>query len=122
MVIDVMVAEIGSTTTIVNAFNIIDNNPSFIGQGFAATTAHLGDVNIGLENAINDLKANLQVSTLEIKESFACSSAAGGLKMSVHGLIYDMTVKAAKEAALGAGANIHLITAGILSKYDLEKI
>ena len=42
--------------------------------------------------------------------------------MTVHGLVYDMTVKAAKEAALGAGANIKYITAGKLRKSDLKKI
>jgi uncharacterized protein (TIGR01319 family) len=52
----------------------------------------------------------------------ATSSAAGGLKMTVHGLVYDMTAKAAKEAALGAGAIIHLVTAGRLRRTDLQKI
>ena len=52
----------------------------------------------------------------------AASSAAGGLKMTVHGLVWDMTVKAAKEAALGAGANIRYITAGLLSEDDLKEI
>ena len=122
MKIDVLVAEIGSTTTIVNAFNNINSNPTFIGQGYADTTVHLGDVNIGLQKAIHNLTETLKVDNLEIKESFACSSAAGGLKMSVHGLIYDMTVKAAREAALGAGANIHFVTAGVLNKFDLDKI
>lgn len=56
------------------------------------------------------------------KETFASSSAAGGLKMSVHGLVYEMTVKAAKEAALGAGANIKMITSGILDEYQIEEI
>ena len=52
----------------------------------------------------------------------ATSSAAGGLKMTVHGLVYDMTAKAAKEAALGAGGIIHYITAGRLRRTDLAKI
>ena len=42
----------------------------------------------------------------------ATSSAAGGLKMTVHGLVYDMTAKAAREAALGAGGILHYVTAG----------
>ena len=121
MMIDVLVAEIGSTTTVVNAFNV-HSETRFIGQGIANTTIDLGDVNIGLNIAIADLKNKLNISNLDYKESFACSSAAGGLKMSVHGLIYDMTVKAAREAALGAGANIHLLTSGLLSGYDLNKI
>ena len=33
-----------------------------------------------------------------------------------------MTAKAAKEAALGAGAVLHLVTAGVISDEDLEQI
>lgn len=42
--------------------------------------------------------------------------------MTVHGLVYDMTAKAAKEAALGAGGILHYITAGRLRRTDLAKI
>jgi uncharacterized protein (TIGR01319 family) len=42
--------------------------------------------------------------------------------MSVHGLVYDMTVKAAREAALGAGANIWNITAGRMRPRDAERM
>lgn len=123
MKIDAIVAEIGSTTTVVSAFhNLKTDKPCFLGQGVYRTTVLEGDVNIGLNHALENLKQNLNLDQLIINETFAASSSAGGLKMSVHGLVYDMTVKAAKEAALGAGANIHLITAGLLSKYDLEKI
>lgn len=123
MKIDCLVAEIGSTTTVVNAFNgIHTENPTFVGQGFAPTSVLFGDVTIGLNQAIEQLKQSLAVSTLEIDETFACSSAAGGLKMSVHGLVHDMTVKAAREAALGAGANLHYVTSGVLNYFDLEKI
>jgi len=117
--VDVLVAEIGSTTTIVNAFNL-EGTPIFLGQGMAPTTVLEGDVNVGLKAAIEDLKG--KIGDFEYKEMLACSSAAGGLKMTVHGLVYDMTVRAAKEAALGAGANIKLITAGKLRRTDLEKI
>lgn len=123
MKVDVLVAEIGSTTTVVNAFVGLDTeNPHFIGQGQWSTTVLEGDVNIGLANAIKDLEANLGVESLEYDELLATSSAAGGLKMTVHGLVYDMTVKAAKEAALGAGANLHMVTAGKLRRTDLAKI
>ena len=119
--IDLLVAEIGSTTTVVNAFNNLENNPEFIGQGQAATTVLEGNVNIGLQDAIDDLEDNLN-KKIRYKTLLATSSAAGGLKMTVHGLVYDMTVKAAKEAALGAGANIKSITAGKLRQSDLNKI
>mgnify|MGYP000471760533 CR=1 FL=1 len=123
MKIDALVAEIGSTTTVVNAFDALDSDhPRFLASGFAATTVMDGDVTIGFNRAIENLKKNLNISELLAKETFASSSAAGGLKMSVHGLVYDMTVKAAKEAALGAGANIQLITSGILDDDQLEDI
>lgn len=120
---DVLVAEIGSTTTVVNAFNgIHTDNPEFIGQGQAPTTVLNGDVTIGLRCAIDDLKKNLGVEDFEYGEMLATSSAAGGLKMTVHGLVYDMTAKAAKEGALGAGAIIHTVTAGKLRRTELNKI
>lgn len=123
MKIDALVAEIGSTTTVVNAFNGLNTeHPQFLGSGFAPTTVQEGDVTVGLNKAIDALKNKLNVDELLAKETFASSSAAGGLKMSVHGLVHDMTVKAAKEAALGAGANIHMITSGILDDYQLEDI
>lgn len=123
MIVDILVAEIGSTTTVVNAFNDISSeNPIFMGQGQSPTTVLEGDVNIGLNGAIDNLKINLEIDTLEYKELIATSSAAGGLKMTVHGLVYDMTAKAAKEAALGAGANIHMVTAGRLRRSEVKKI
>lgn len=123
MKIDVLVAEIGSTTTVVNAFNGIGTScPLFIGQGQFPTTVLEGDVTLGLEGAINDLKFNLKTDELKWNDMLATSSAAGGLKMTVHGLAYDMTVRAAKEAALGAGAILKFITAGKLRKLDLKKI
>ena len=57
MKVDLLVAEIGSTTTVVNAFNGIDtSNPEFIAQGQAPTSVAIGDVTIGLHEAIEDLK------------------------------------------------------------------
>jgi uncharacterized protein (TIGR01319 family) len=123
MKIDVLVAEIGSTTTVINGFNGINTlHPVFIGQGQAPTSVLEGDVNIGLKAAIENLKKTLGEKDIEYGELLATSSAAGGLKMTVHGLVYDMTAKAAKEAALGAGAIIHMVTAGKLRKTDIEKI
>ena len=123
MKVDVLVAEIGSTTTVVNAFTGLDtDDPVFLGQGQAPTSVLEGDVTIGVNGAIEDLKDNLEVSELEWDEMHATSSAAGGLKMTVHGLVYDMTVKAAREAALGAGAVIKEVTAGRMRKRHLKKI
>ncbi len=123
MKIDVLVAEIGSTTTVVNAFNGIGTmNPAFVGQGQAPTTVLEGDVTVGLKGAIDSLTENLRADDLTWDDMLATSSAAGGLKMTVHGLVYDMTVRAAKEAALGAGGIIKMITSGKMRRTDLKKI
>ncbi|GAB1477411.1 GlmL-related ornithine degradation protein [Bacillota bacterium] len=123
MNIDVLVAEIGSTTTLVNAFqNVGTDKPEFWGQGQAATSVLDGDVRSGLKGAIDDLCKNKSIKSIEYGEMLATSSAAGGLKMSVHGLVYDMTARAAREAALGAGAILHMVTASRLRRTDLQKI
>jgi len=120
MRISVLVAEIGSTTTVINAFG--GEPMKFLGQGFAPTSVLQGDVAIGLNAAKEALCQNLGLHELMYDRFLASSSAAGGLRMTVHGLVYDMTVKAGQEAALGAGANIALATAGRLTDADLMQI
>ncbi|MFA6075225.1 MAG: GlmL-related ornithine degradation protein [Negativicutes bacterium] len=120
--VDCLVAEIGSTTTIVTAIDKIESDdPQIIAQGQALTTVAEGDVTIGLHKAIEEIECAINCQ-LDYKEMLAASSAAGGLRMTVHGLVYDMTVKAAQEAVLGAGANIQLITAGDISERELQRI
>ncbi len=121
MKIDVLVAEIGSTTTIMNAFNLFNGPLKFLGRGVSRTTVE-SDVTIGMNLAIEDLKKNLEVDELNYQEMFATSSAAGGLKITVHGLVYEMTAKAAKQAALNAGANVHLITANLIEDEHVSLI
>src|SRR6056297_284935 len=123
MEVDLLLAEIGSTTTMVNAFdNIKGKEAVFIGQGMAATSVEDGDVTLGLNKAVEDLNLKIKARDLKWKEFMATSSAAGGLKMTVHGLVKDMTVKAAQEAALGAGAVIKKVTAGKLRDLQLEEL
>jgi len=120
---DLLIAEIGSTTTLVNAFTDINTDtPCFIDQGLAPTSVLEGDVMIGVQGAIDDLKDKLNTDKLKWDEFMASSSAAGGLKMTVHGLVKDMIAKAAEEAALGAGAVIKMVTAGRLRDSQLKKI
>ncbi|SHI65728.1 conserved hypothetical protein [Clostridium amylolyticum] len=121
MNINYLIAEIGSTTTVVTAIKCNDEGTSILAQGKSDTTIFEGDVNIGLQRAISDIELQLG-DKIVYDKMLACSSAAGGLKITVHGLIEDMTVKAAKEAALGAGGNIKYITAGKLKPNDIKKI
>jgi uncharacterized protein (TIGR01319 family) len=120
--LDIIIAEIGSTTTVVSGLTgIEDLKPRLVGQGQGSTTVLEGDVRQGLRAALADLRTKMEVQDLTWREIYACSSAAGGLKMTVHGLVYDMTARAAREAALGAGAVLHMVTAGPISGTDLEK-
>ena len=123
MHVNVLVAEIGSTTTIVNAFDGLgSSSPRFIAQGKAPTTVLDGDVRIGLQNAVDDLLSHTDETTLTYDRMLASGSAAGGLRMTVHGLVRDMTVRAAEAAALGAGAIIVQTTAGKMNEFDLEDL
>ncbi len=123
MHVNVLVAEIGSTTTIVNAFDGLGStSPRFVAQGKAPTTVLAGDVRIGLKNAIDDLLSHSDETTLTYDRMLASGSAAGGLRMTVHGLVRDMTVRAGEAAALGAGAIIVQTTAGKLDTFDLEDL
>ncbi|WP_299850867.1 GlmL-related ornithine degradation protein [uncultured Roseovarius sp.] len=123
MKIDSVVAEIGSTTTTVSAFdNLGTDDAKFLGQGQAPTTVLEGDVRVGLRAAVKDLETRLGIEKLDYFEMLATSSAAGGLKMTVHGLVHDMTARAANEAALGAGAIVHNVTAGKMRRGEIAQL
>jgi uncharacterized protein (TIGR01319 family) len=120
--IEILTIEVGSTITKANGFQ---RGPvgtfKHLAQGFAPTSVLDGDVGLGVDQAIADLQAR---SGLPVKDAevFINSSAAGGLRMTVHGLTYNMTARAAREAALGAGAIVRLVTAGRLSDSELEEV
>ncbi|WP_448375116.1 GlmL-related ornithine degradation protein [Fervidobacterium sp.] len=120
MKIDLIFAEIGSTTTVLTAFHF-GHKPRVIAQAEHWTTVNEGDVTIGIEKALKKIKEQLG-EHVSWEKFAATSSAAGGLKMTVHGLVYDMTVRAAKEAALGAGAVIKYVTAGKMDDFHLKKV
>ncbi len=119
---DILTIEIGSTITKANAFELLPEMVfRHLAQGFATTTVAEGDVGLGVEQALAEVEANLGRSLNE-PNIFINSSAAGGLRMTVHGLTQSMTARAAHEAALGAGAIVKLVTVGALDAYDLEAI
>ena len=125
----VIIADIGSTITKVSAFAGVGVSvsshkgtaPRFLGQGMALTTAAQGNVAVGLEVAREDLEARFGLDTSGAV-LMAAASAAGGLRMTVHGLTRDMTLRAAREASLGAGAILRLTTAGVITEEDLDEI
>lgn len=119
----IIAADIGSTITKVSAFAGLGDGgtPVFLGQGLGLTTVAEGDVATGLEAARKDLETRLGVDTKDAV-LVAASSAAGGLRMTVHGLTRDMTLRAAREASLGAGAIVTFTTAGRIYPEAMEEV
>jgi uncharacterized protein (TIGR01319 family) len=119
---DILTIEVGSTITKANAFKrLAEGRFEPFAQGFAATSVQEGDVAIGVEAAMRDLETRARLKLVD-PEIHLNSSAAGGLRMTVHGLTYNMTARAAREAALGAGAIIKQVTAGALEESELDEI
>jgi uncharacterized protein (TIGR01319 family) len=114
--------EVGSTITKVNGFILLpEGRFEHVAQGFAPTSVVSGDVRQGVEQARQDLETRFgKINGTPV--NFINSSAAGGLRMTVHGLTYSMTARAAHEAALGAGAIVKMVTAGLIDDLDLEEI
>lgn len=120
--IEFLTVEIGSTITKVNGFSLgQDGGFELLAQGFSPTSISEGDIRIGYEKALKELQV-LGVEISSDAETYVNSSAAGGLRMTVHGLTYNMTARAAREAALGAGAIIKLVTSGLLDETSLDEI
>ncbi|MBW3084310.1 hypothetical protein KEM60_00497 [Austwickia sp. TVS 96-490-7B] len=118
---DVVTVEVGSTMTKVNAFAVVDGAFTHLAQGFAPTSVADGDVGVGVAQARDDLRRRYGLDSSGVT-TYVNSSAAGGLRMSVHGLTAGMTARAAREASLGAGAIVGMVTAGRLSPYDLSQL
>lgn len=94
MKVDYLVAEIGSTTTLVTAFNVCYDEAGQVSvdipfQGNSCTTVTDGDVTIGLKNAVKDIENQIH-EPITWEKMLATSSAAGGLRITVHGLMEHM--------------------------------
>jgi uncharacterized protein (TIGR01319 family) len=120
--IEFLTVEIGSTITKLNGFALEQAGVFLpLAQGFALTSITAGNVRLGYEEALADLQKQ-GIPLAKSMKVYVNSSAAGGLRMTVHGLTYNMTARAAREAALGAGAIVKMVTAGLLDEYALAEI
>ena len=98
-----LMVDFGSTYTKVLAVDL--DGETILGRAQAPTTIER-DITIGLNCALQELSEVFDFKAEDIHRRFACSSAAGGLKIAAVGLVPDLTLKAAQRAALGAGAKI----------------
>jgi hypothetical protein len=94
-----LLADIGSTFT---KLCLVDPEaPAVLGAAAAPTTVTT-DVNRGLDEAL----ARLGPAARGAVRTLAASSAAGGLRIAAVGLVPELTMKAARLAALGAGGKV----------------
>lgn len=119
--------DFGSTYTKVIAVSL--DRAEVVGRSQAPSTV-LTDVREGLLQALASLherhrlfvEAPRDLKILENATVLASSSAAGGLKIVVVGNVPGLTVEAANQAALGAGAKLIGSTAFKLSNQKLREV
>ncbi len=113
----ILLIDFGSTYTKLTAVDL--ESERILGTAQSFTTVQT-DINDGLHKGLALLEA--KIGKVEFAETYACSSAAGGLRMVTSGLVPELTGEAAKLASLGAGAKVVGIYAFQLTEDDLEDI
>lgn len=114
----ILMIDFGSTNTKVTAVDIKEGK--LLGTAASYTTVQT-DINDGLENALARLHDKLG-GELSYQAKYACSSAAGGLRMIASGLVPELTAEAARQAALGAGAKVMKTYSYELTEEDADEI
>ena len=113
----VLLIDFGSTYTKLTAVDV--ESETLLGTAASYTTVST-DINEGLENALAKLEG--KTGKLQYTDCYACSSAAGGLRMITSGLVPELTGEAAKLASLGAGAKVVRVYAFQLTEDDIADI
>ena len=112
-----LLVDFGSTFTKLIAADL--ESSKIVGRATGPSTVST-DVMAGLSVALERLHQQLGEQRYAYK--LASSSAAGGLKMVVIGLVPDLTAEAAKRAALGAGAKVVGVFSYGLSSAEWESV
>lgn len=113
----VLLIDFGSTYTKVTAVDL--DKEELLGTSQSWTTIQT-DIGEGLADAVAKLEE--KTGPLEFAARYACSSAAGGLRMITSGLVPELTAEAAKQASLGAGAKIRGVYSFELTEDDIFDI
>ncbi len=113
----VLLIDFGSTYTKVTAVDM--EKERLLGTAASYTTVET-DVNEGLAKALALLSE--KIGEVDFDARYACSSAAGGLKMISCGLVPELTAEAAKTASLGAGAKVMKVYSYQLTEEDAAEI
>ena len=110
-----LLADIGSTFTKVC---LVDTATVEVLATSSAPTTIASDVNAGFDAALGKMPVPLD----GIEATLACSSAAGGLQIAAVGLVPELTLQAAKYAALGAGGKVIRAFSYLLTGEDLQAL
>ena len=113
----ILLIDFGSTYTKLTAVDV--DAEVILGTAAAYTTVQT-DINDGLSEGLRLLEE--KTGKLTYEKTYACSSAAGGLRMVTSGLVPELTGEAAKLASLGAGAKVVGVYAFQLTEDDMQDI
>ena len=115
---NVLLIDVGSTYTKLRAVGTAPPRVLASAQGPSTVTT---DVTEGMDLALADMERRLgRLPDFDVR--LACSSAAGGLRMVAVGLVRELTLEAARQAALGAGARLVGSFAQRLTRADVNAI
>lgn len=114
---NVLLIDFGSTYTKLTAVDV--DKEEILGTATSYTTVQT-DINDGLNEGLKVLKQ--KTGEIKYDACYACSSAAGGLRMVTSGLVPELTGEAARLASLGAGAKTVGIYAFELTEEDIKEI
>ena len=113
----ILLIDFGSTYTKLTAVDV--EGETILGTAASYTTVQT-DIGDGLQKGLALLEQ--KTGKLDYEKTYACSSAAGGLRMVASGLVPELTSEAAKLASLGAGAKIVGLYSYQMTEEDIEEI
>ena len=113
----ILLIDFGSTYTKLTAVDV--EGEVILGTAASYTTVQT-DIGDGLQKGLQLLEA--KTGKLNFEKTYACSSAAGGLRMVASGLVPELTSEAAKLASLGAGAKIVGLYSYQMTEEDIDEI
>lgn len=113
----VLLIDFGSTCTKLTAVDVEGREVLATAEDFTTASS---DIGLGLDRAMAKLQT--QIGPQEYRVRLACSSAAGGLRMVACGLVPELTAKAARFAAYGAGAKVIKTYSYELTQEDAKEI
>jgi uncharacterized protein (TIGR01319 family) len=113
----VLLIDFGSTNTKVTAVDPLGEKLLGTAAAFTTVTSDIGE---GLAEALALLEK--KTGPVSFLKRYACSSAAGGLRMIASGLVPSLTAEAARLASLGAGAKVVKVFSYELTDEDAAEI